>query len=393
VADSLLLTAGFSPHTGYAWGFIYQLLNRVALRGALEGYDAVLLFGRLDAPVNFLDPVVRHHAYEWPVLEPRLWDLWRLGRIVRRHRVRYAYLTDQPTWHPMYAVLRLLGVRRIVVHSHVSVPDPAPPPPGHGWRWRLKRMLHHTAFGADHVVAVSQFVKHRLVHLGGCPQDRVSVALNGVPVDRVAPPARTPDAGRPIKVFCAARATRFKGIQVLIEAVWRLQDRQGLPPFVVEYAGDGPDLEAFRGQVEQLSLGQVFMFLGPRTDVAALMRCADIVVVPSVWGDACPLTVLEAMAAGAAVVASAVGGIPELVGDEGAGVLVPHGDARALADALAGLLADPARRQAMGAAGWRRVDRDFRFEDFVARLLAVVERALGWGGGGSQTIPNRGSAP
>jgi glycosyltransferase involved in cell wall biosynthesis len=118
--------------------------------------------------------------------------------------------------------------------------------------------------------------------------------------------------------------------------------------------------------------------LGPRAheEVTELMRKASVVVVPSIVGDACPTVVLEAMAAGRPVVASATGGIVDLVEDGVTGLLVAPGDAEALGAALKSLATEPERAEALGAAGRRRASESFTASAVKDRLEAVYLEAI-----------------
>jgi glycosyltransferase involved in cell wall biosynthesis len=138
------------------------------------------------------------------------------------------------------------------------------------------------------------------------------------------------------------------------------------------YAGDGPALEDFRRQADTHRLRR-FHFLGRRNDVPELVGSATVAVVPSLWAEAFGLTVAEAMAAGVPVVASSVGGIPELIDQGETGMLVPPGDASALAAALRELLDDPARRARMGPkareTAWVRFSHTRVADELAAVLL------------------------
>jgi glycosyltransferase involved in cell wall biosynthesis len=109
-----------------------------------------------------------------------------------------------------------------------------------------------------------------------------------------------------------------------------------------------------------------------RAVLRAFQRCL-LAIVPSVWPEPCPTVLLEAMAAGRAVVASSVGGIPELVVDGETGLLVPPGDAAALRHALQRMLDDPTLRRRMGAAGRKRVEQ-FRGDRVVPRIERVYQQ-------------------
>lgn len=375
--EAALLASTFSNTTGFAWTFIFRLQRAVARSLEARGIRIVLSFASIEGPVTVLDPTTPFEALTFDLDNATLPAALRFAAALRRRRVRFLYATDWPTWHWSYPVLRAYGVRRIVVHIHASVPDPALPRPVRGPRRALKAMIQRSPLAADLAIAISDFVALRLTEVACRPRDRVAVIRNGIEVERFACP-ETAAAGA-VRIFLAARATRFKGVQVLIEAARRLAARGDVPPFVVEYAGSGPELEHFRAQAAAAGLGDRFRFLGNLADTLEPLCRADIVVVPSIWGEALGLTVQEGMAAGKAVVASRVGGIPEVTGDEDAAVLVPHGDPDALAEALEGLVGDAGRRHALGARARRRAEREFREPPFHAAVVAAVMAGFGLG--------------
>ena len=127
-----------------------------------------------------------------------------------------------------------------------------------------------------------------------------------------------------------------------------------------------------RGSADVRRLGPL-----PNREVLALYPLADVVVVPSVVPDALSRVILEAMAAGRAVVATRVGGTPELVVDDVTGLLVERADRKALADAVAALLGDESRRRRLGAAAREHVTSRFATDQTVEQLLAVYAGALG----------------
>jgi glycosyltransferase involved in cell wall biosynthesis len=371
------IPSNFSNTTGYAWKFFFRLFNVVARGLRPHGITPVLSFATIDGPVEILDPDLPFEAFEFDPRRITLGSLRRLRMHVHRGRIRYAYLTDWPSWHWVYGLLRLWGIRRILAHSHVSVPEPYDPPPTRGWRRLVKVMLRRSPLAADEVIACSHFVRRRLEVQGCYPARRITVITHGIDIDRFR--CDPPDGGGDgvARVFCVARSVRYKGVHVLIEATRLLCDRGLRGRFVVNYAGDGPELAAFERMVEAGGIADTFRFIGRVDDTRDHTCAADVVVVPSIWGDAYPLTVLEAMAAGRALVTTDVGGIPEQVGGTEAALVLPPGDAAALADALERLIMDSGLRARMGQAGRQRAEAAFREEPFHRAVYAHVERAFG----------------
>jgi glycosyltransferase involved in cell wall biosynthesis len=141
-------------------------------------------------------------------------------------------------------------------------------------------------------------------------------------------------------------------------------------------AGDGPERPRLVSEIARLGLDGAVELLGTRGDVHELLAAADVFVLSS-ESEGMPMSVLEAMAAGLPVVASAVGGVPEVVRDGETGALVPPRDPVALAEAIRLLVADPALRQRFGDAGRRRVEREFAVADFRRAHLELYRAALG----------------
>ncbi len=140
-------------------------------------------------------------------------------------------------------------------------------------------------------------------------------------------------------------------------------------------AGDGSLREAARAYAAQRGVADRVHFLGVRAEVAEMLAACDLFALSSHW-EGSPLAVMEAMAAGLPVVATAVGGVPELVADGETGILVPAGEERAFAAALVSLARDPSRRQDLAAAALRRAAA-FHVDTMVASYAGLFERLAG----------------
>ena len=224
-------------------------------------------------------------------------------------------------------------------------------------RWVMRRM--------DAVVCVSegQAVK---VRRAGVPPERAPVIRNAIRAEAFGPPdpaVRESLMGlfptRPGRIVAAAgRLSPEKGFDLLIETAARLAPHWPDVGFVL--FGDGPLREDLTKQIAERGLQGRFVLAGFRPDLERVLPACDLAVSSS-HTEGLPVVVLEEMAAGLPVVATAVGGTPEVVEDGVTGSLVPPGDAAALARAAAELLAAPERMRAMGQAGRRRVETHFTF--------------------------------
>jgi glycosyltransferase involved in cell wall biosynthesis len=238
-------------------------------------------------------------------------------------------------------------------------------------RWTSRRIYRR----AQHIIAVSSAIRQRLIERDAVPQERITVIHNAVIPAPDAPPSALPDDLRegPL-VGVVARLQPEKGVADFLKAAARVSAAFPEARFLV--AGDGPLREELFALAEHLGVGERVRFLGYRADARALIGLLDVLVVPSLTEGA-PLIVLEAMAAGIPVVASAVGGIPDQIRHDKEGLLVPAGDPAALGDALLELLQDPARARSLGEAGRLRADSEVSHATMVRRIEAVYRAALG----------------
>lgn len=274
-----------------------------------------------------------------------------------------------------------------VLHAHLPLPGAIARLARRGLRTRLvytehttqdvyrapSRWLNRLSYGWQHaVIAVSERVRESAERHIGSAARQIQVIPNGVDLARLdreaaatqALPERAPGA---VTLCVAASLTPVKGHDVLLDALERLPAAG--PPIEVWLAGDGPGRAALAARARNLSGGAArVQLLGERRDVFALMAASDVVALPS-RREGQPLALLEAMALGRAVVASAVGGIPEVVEPGRSGLLVPALDAEALSCALQRLRLDAALRLRLGDAARRHA----RARHDVRRQVAAVE--------------------
>jgi glycosyltransferase involved in cell wall biosynthesis/peptidoglycan/xylan/chitin deacetylase (PgdA/CDA1 family) len=224
------------------------------------------------------------------------------------------------------------------------------------------RLLQRAAYRAAHrMVANSRAAAEQLV-TEGVPEERITVISNGV--DLATFPSHTYSA-RPRRIAMVACLREEKRIDVLIEAAPRILERHPDAEFLI--VGDGRCREHLTTLARTTGVQERFRFLGHRDDVPTVLADADLFVLPSA-SEAFPNVILEAMAAGLPVVATRVGGIPELVEEGVTGSLVPPADSRALADALLRLLDNPDRAAALGRTGRSRIEQAYSFDRMVEQF-------------------------
>jgi glycosyltransferase involved in cell wall biosynthesis len=241
----------------------------------------------------------------------------------------------------------------------------------------LARVLSHHAF---RVVAVSQAQADAWVDAGLVDGEKVSVIPNAVDVEGAgdSPPAPHPAGGgigrnaHSATVGTVAVLREGKGLDVLLRAFRDVRKAYDGAKLVI--AGDGPLRAALEREANELGLGESVRWLGYRDDVQSVLASLDVFVHPTLR-DALPTAVLEAMAAGVAVVASHAGGVPEIVEHESNGLLVEAGNEEALAAAIARLLNDENLRDRLAAAGRETVRERFGVGLWLERLSGTYRDA------------------
>lgn len=354
-------------------GGLEQFAVRMAHAQRKRGHDASLLTlhdGQLRADAEKLGiPIVLlGGAGNGSGIARLTQKVSRVGRGVltlRRLSADVVHAHNPVTLH--YALLSKIGGNsKVVVTCHGRGKNEMKPPTPEQWR------------KTDAVIAVSQAVMNDTAdaHYARLRQ----VIRNGV---EPTPPQRTKDAVRAelglgadqCVGLLAARIDHLKGHEVLLDALAILKKR-GLA-LTMLFAGDGKERPAREARAQELGLTpDDVRFLGFRNDIADLLGASDIFVLPS-FSEGLPLSVLEGMAQGLPIVATTVGGIPEVVTQNQEGILVPPKDAQALADALAQVVQNSELRRTLGQAGKQRVTSEFTFAKMLDAYDAVYNNVLG----------------
>jgi glycosyltransferase involved in cell wall biosynthesis len=295
------------------------------------------------------------------------WDaLWRLYRLLRCQRPTILHTWMFHANIPGRVIGRLARVPIVISSERTMGME-------RRWRYRVNRATHPLA---DRVICVSQGVADFVTQQVGIPSHKITVIPNGIELhsfERLPDKrqART-DLGFPsdgLLVGTVARLDPVKRLDVLLEAL------ASLPNVNAVIVGDGSERAKLMALSDRLELEGCTHFAGQQEHVLPWLAAMDVFVLSSDW-EGMSNALLEAMAAGLPVVATAVGGSPEVVIDGVTGLLVPPRDPEALTQAIARLLHDPGLRGQMGEAGRERVLRDYSIERMVERTQALYRSLL-----------------
>ncbi len=294
----------------------------------------------------------------------------RMAEALREHRVDLVHAHQYSPFFYAAMARGWLGRRPPILFTE------------HGRHYPDERKLKHVLVNAvllkrgDRVTAVGEHVKTLLARNEGIPARRIEVVLNGIDAGAFTPAAGAREAtrralglapGQPA-FLQVARFHSVKDHETSVRAFARAA--AALPGAVLLLAGAGSEQARIEGWVKELGLGDAVRFLGVREDVPNLLAAADVFVLSSL-SEGISVTLLEAMAASLTIVATAVGGNPEVVVHGETGLLSPRRDAQAMGLNLAALATDPRRRAEMGNAGRRRVETVFTQERMHRRYAAL----------------------
>ena len=334
-----------------------------------RGVEVALLYFR--TPSFLLDEVVaagipvrridKRGAID-PLFLLRLWRFLRRGRFELAH----CFSITAEIW--VRALLPLLPGLRLVSSIRGLGLD------GPGWHWRAKRWIIR---GSAAVISNSQAGAELVAERCAVPRSAIEVVYNAValPDSQAAlqrGAMRETLAAQGVVLLFVGRLVPVKNLPLLIEALQRIPPAQRPCCWL---AGDGPERAGLLAQIARAGLGDSVSLLGERDDVDALIGAADLLVLPS-QEEGLSNVILEAMAQGLAVLATRVGGTPELIEHGVSGWLVEAGDVQALSEAIIRLAADPAQRSRLGEAARRRVAQRFSSQAMVEATLAVYRNCL-----------------
>lgn len=344
-----------------------RLAVELAAGLARRGWDSTLCVSR-HPPPHELDDHQLHQERQVRDAGGRVLGLSRRSRInlrawrpllsyLRNERIQvlHAHMVNANIWATVLG--RLAGVPVIVSHEHT-------------WSYQgrpLRRLIdrHLIARGSDAFVAVSAEDRRKMIEIEGIDAADTVVVPNGIS-DLPAPSGRNVRAelglppGRPL-ALALGRLERQKGFDVLIEAARRM------PDVTVVIAGEGDERDSLEDLLRRHGLGDRVRLLGFRSDVPDLLAAADVVVFPSRF-EGSPLSVIECMATGAAIVATRVGGVPELVDDGAHALLVPPENPAELVEAVLRVVREPELGAELGARARERQQAEFGIEAMLDRL-------------------------
>ena len=299
-------------------------------------------------------------------------SLWRLYWLMRNERVS---IVHSSLFHADL-IARLVGrmalVPLIITWRHnISLGS-----------WSRDFLYNHTINMTDHIIAVSEQIRQAELTGGRTSPEKVSMIHNGIDTNLY---QRSSDHAReqiraelnvPNRAFLIGSIGRLhpqKGFSILLEAFALIQHQIPLARLLI--VGDGDLREDLFTLSISLGIKNRTVFTGNLIDIPNILQAMDVFILTSLW-EGIPLAILEAMAAKLPVIATSVGGIPEIIRDGENGILVPSENPQAIAEAISRYYYDPDLRKKLALAGHQRVRNDFSIESLIKQMQNLYERLL-----------------
>lgn len=354
--------------------------------GLADRYSTLLVVGEVDSgeaevDIEVLAPGVE--VYRIPELGRKihLWDdlvaFVKLVRLLRRTRptIVHTHTAKAGTLGRLAAVAAGAPVRVHTFHGHVFR--------GYFGRWTTRVFLlveRILARVSTRIVAISESQADELAEqFRICDRDRLEVIPLGLELDRFHPTSSAPlrpefraeiGVGDDPVVTIVGRLAPIKNHDLFLEAAARLRTSGRRVVFLV--VGGGTEEARLKERARDLDVGDCVYFLGWRSDLDRIYAGSDLVVLTS-NNEGTPVSLIEALAAGRAVVATDVGGVRDVLENGRLGILVPPGDASALAEAIAGLLDQPELRRELGSLGAAAAPRRFGAGRLVRDIAGLYD--------------------
>lgn len=297
---NILLVANWESNVGYAWWLMENFWTTISSHFEKQGTNSYLMYPKItQIPNSIADSNIT--TYECDFHNRSLTNINKICTFIRTNNIKFIYLSDSPAYSFFYIILKLCGVKKIVIHDHTPGERTKPPT----WLRLIKTIIHLIPlYTADHFIAVTDFVLNRFIQISCLPQRKCSVASNGIkPINLnnanlnymydIFPIPRD----RKI-VITTGRASYYKGIDFFIECANELVNKQNLKKLHFIFCGNGPDLRDFKDLAKKLGVENHFTFAGKRNDIQKILPCCHIGFHAATGEVGYSLSILEYMSAG-----------------------------------------------------------------------------------------------
>lgn len=308
-----------------------------------------------------------------------LWSFYRdLYKLVKKYNPNIVHFHFYSFFAINTIPIFMYGIKNIIFTDHSSVGSKDK----HGISSLLVFIKNKLMIGyINKIICVSNYIKNRDMLIPGIDASKLSCIYNGVYLDRFKPVVDRLsyrnelgiDKGAFV-VVTAVSLIKAKGVNYLLHAAKIVTEKYSDILFLI--AGDGKDRKELESLSKELNIEHSVKFLGMKNNVEQILATCDVYVYPSIWQEACALGLIEAMACGLPIIATNVGGTPEIVEDGVTGIIINPKDSQSIADALELLYMNPEKCKQMGLKSLIRSRNMFDLDRQVKETICVYDELL-----------------
>jgi glycosyltransferase involved in cell wall biosynthesis len=367
-SPGVLAVGNYDSNEGYAWRLMELFWCNLSQYMTPKGYDMHVCF----ASISTIPQCLQDEGFQVEKIDFTKSDLKSTLlqlKYLRKHKIKIIYFTDFSVFSYRYALYRLVGVNKIIVHDHTPGLRGAP----RSLKKIIKVILARLPFiSCDAAFAVSPYIEKRLEEVNCLPPKKIFCVTNGIDVGDF-PPLPRVGKGK-VRIATVGRITYYKGIDFAIETIAYLVKDLNIKSFVYSVFGDGPDLKVFQEMAQKYGVSEYIKFEGVSSKVAAELLECDIAFHPS-RGEAMSLAILEYMRAGMPVVASKNLSVSSTLSEGSDAILYGEGLPKEAAASLSRLILSSEMRYKMGLAARLSLEENYTREKMIGKYLAAIESA------------------
>ncbi len=377
VNSNFLIVANYASDYGYAWWLMENYWVEIATYAQRREAKTFLIYPEIRTisdKIKYSKIITVQLPYDFSTSKKRN----NIKRFVRENNIKYVYLTDKEYLSVSHSLLRLWGVKVIIIHDHSPGERDVPKL----FKRALKKLSHKiNIFSADRYIGVSNFIYRRFLEVGCIPKDKCSYVLNGIEPyemkfkidDYAKKQFNLPEQA--IIAVSTGRATVYKGVDFLIECAEEIINKKNVEFLYFIHCGDGNDFVEFRKMISEKNLEKRFILAGKRSDIREILLSCDIALHASI-GEAFSLSILEYMSAGLACIIPDNCGNREAINDGQSGLLY---ETRNIADFIGILLKlyeNRDYREYLGKNAREAIEKHFNIKRANKDLIRIIDYSI-----------------
>lgn len=375
---NILLVANWDSNVGYAWWLMENFWSIIAHKFSSQGIKSILIYPSISVIPDIIknSPIeIIKHDYD----DSSHANVKRLESIINEHNIGHIYLSDKPETCFRYLRLKLWNINTIIVHDHT----PGDRPKLTGLKLLVKKLIKRLPLiNADCFIAVTPFVKERMIFSSGIPENKCFIAKNGIN-----------HIGRDTKnryychdafniphnstlIISTGRANYYKRIDFLIDCFAMLLQKNNINNLYFVFCGEGPHLQDFKESAINHGITDKFIFAGKRNDVNLLLQSCDIGIQASKGEVGYSLSILEYMSAGLATLVADKPSVCQSIIDGVDGLHYEHNNISSACEKLSSVINNQELREKLGANAIESVKVNYTFKQTNKQLLDILDKFI-----------------